>query len=125
MLHHDLMTTDGILIITPHGALDAADFERLSEVVDPYIAEHGKLNGLMIYAESFPGWDDFAALIAHVKFVRGHVGNIRRVAAVSDSGILTILPRIAAHFVPAEVRHFEHRDREGALKWLRERTGAI
>ena len=37
---------------------------------------------------------------------------------VSDSTLLTIAPKIAAHFVAAEVRHFDASGRKEALAWL-------
>lgn len=122
MIHHELLRDEGILIVTPEGPLESMDFEVLAREVDPYIEEEGKLNGLMIYAESFPGWDNFAALVSHVKFVKHHHQNIRKVAAVTDSGFLSILPRVASHFVHADVRHFGYRDKEGALNWLKSRN---
>jgi hypothetical protein len=118
MIHYDLLRDKGILIVTPEGPLQSADFERLALEVDPYIEEKGKLNGLMIYAESFPGWNNFAALVSHLKFVKNHHHNIKKVAAVTDIGFLSILPRVAKHFVQADIRHFDYRDKESALKWL-------
>ena len=119
MLKHELMRDEGILIVTPEGRLESADFEKLAREVDPYIEERGTLNGLMIYARSFPGWDDFAALLSHIQFVRNHHQKIRKVAAVTDSGFLSILPRVARHFVRAEIRHFDYGDKEAALDWLK------
>jgi hypothetical protein len=120
MLNYELLRDEGILVVTPSGPLEASDFQRLSRQVDPYIAEKGGLRGLMVCAESFPGWSDFAALIAHLKFVRDHHRAIAKVAAVTDSGFLSIAPRIASHFVKAEVRHFGYENREAALAWLRQ-----
>ncbi len=120
MLHYEFLQDDGILIVTPDGPLTSSDFERLAMDVDPLIEEKNKINGLMIYVESFPGWNDFAALVSHLKFVKNHHQNIGRVAAVTDSGFLSILPRVANHFVSAEVRHFDYQDKEGALNWLKE-----
>jgi hypothetical protein len=73
----------------------------------------------MIDAGSFPGWKDFAALVAHLKFVKDHHRKIEKIAAVSDSSVLTIAPKIASHFVQADVRHFAHSQMEEALAWLR------
>lgn len=123
MLNHELMRGEGILIVTPEGCLEAADFERLAGEVDSYIEEKGALNGLMIYVKSFPGWDDFAALLSHIRFVRNHHQKIRKVASVTDNGFLSILPRVARHFVRAEVRHFDYGDREAALDWLKAGNG--
>jgi SpoIIAA-like len=120
MIHEQLLRDQGILIVTPQGPLEKSDFERLAAEVDPYIEAKGGLRGLMIQAKAFPGWSDFGALVSHLRFVRNHERHITRIAAVSDSAILSILPLIAAHFVHAEVKHFEFDERERALAWLGE-----
>jgi hypothetical protein len=43
-----------------------------------------------------------------------------KIAAVSDSAVLSIAPQIAKHFVKAEFRHFNANEREAALAWLRQ-----
>jgi hypothetical protein len=118
MLTFDLIRDKEILIVTPTEPLEKADFARLSEAVDPLISQNGSLSGLMILAKSFPGWDNFAGLIAHFKFVKGHQRNIKRVAAVTDSDIGKILPCIAEHLVHPEVRQFAYNDKDRALAWL-------
>ncbi|HEU5338126.1 MAG TPA: STAS/SEC14 domain-containing protein [Sulfuricaulis sp.] len=118
MIAHELRRDTGILIVSPQGPLEKSDFEMLAREVDPYIEEKGGLRGLMIQAKSFPGWHDFAALVSHFNFVKDHHQRIAKVAAVTDSGFLAILPSIAKHFVQAEVRHFDYGDKEKALKWL-------
>jgi hypothetical protein len=118
MIHHEFLLDQGILIVMPQGPLEKADFETLTPIVDAFIADRGKLNGLMIYVETFPGWSDFAALVTHLTFVKDHHRHIAKVAAVTDSGFLSILPRIADHFVHAEVRHFDYGDKQDAQAWL-------
>jgi hypothetical protein len=120
MLTHELLRDDGILILRPQGPLEAGDFTSLAAVVDPYLQEHGTLRGIMVDAQSFPGWDSFAALVSHLRFVRDHHRLIGKVAAVSDSPILSAAPQLAKHFVKAEVRHFSANDRAAALAWLRQ-----
>jgi hypothetical protein len=124
MLKHTLDEATGILTIEPQGKLAAADFESLARVVDAFLERHGKLNGLMVEAKAFPGWEDFAALVSHLKFVRGHHKQIRRIAVVSDSKVLSTAPRLAAHFVSAEVRTFPAAERAAALAWLGEAGSA-
>jgi hypothetical protein len=34
--------------LSPNGSLEKADFERLCREIDPYIAENGKLTGIMV-----------------------------------------------------------------------------
>ncbi len=123
MMHFELMDDDGILVVTPEGPLSEQDFRAVAATVDPYIEKYGALNGLMILAESFPGWEGFAGLVAHIRFVRDHHKTIARVAAVTDSGIVGMLPTIAQHFVAAQIRHFDYKDKQAALSWLRGQGG--
>ena len=119
MISHELQRDEGILTLTPIGPLESDDFAALGRVVDAYVSEEGALTGVMIYVESFPGWEDFGALISHFKFLKNNLGDIGKVAAVTDSQFLTIMPNIVDHFVSADVRHFDYADRDSALEWLR------
>ena len=67
MLAHEFLHDRGILILKPSGALRANDFTALAAVVDPYIEQHGGLKGLMIEARSFPGWENFGAMLSHLR----------------------------------------------------------
>jgi SpoIIAA-like len=118
MIHFELLRDRGILIVTPQGPLEKADFDLIAREVDPFIAAKGKLSGLMIYAKSFPGWKNFEALLSHLKFVGEHQRHIGRIAAVTDSEFLTIMPSILSHFVSAEVKHFGLDEKDRALAWL-------
>ncbi len=119
MIHAELLRDQGILIITPEGALQQSDFTELGQLVDPFIEAKGELHGLMIYTKTFPHWDSFKALLTHFKFVKNHQQHIRKIAAVSDNTVLSIAPSIVTHFIHAEVRHFNYTDRDAALAWLK------
>jgi hypothetical protein len=119
VISFELLRDDGILVVEPQGTLEVSDFEALTRAVDPFIEENGRLQGLLIQSESFPGWGDFGALLSHLTFIRDHHRDIDRVAAVTDSAFLSIVPRVASHFIQAEVRHFNFGDRESAIEWLR------
>jgi hypothetical protein len=118
MIKSELLQDKGVLIVSPEGPLAASDFEHLAEEIDPYIEQNGRLHGLMVHTESFPGWADFAAFLSHLKFVKGHQSRIEKVAAVSDSGFLRIIPSVARHFVKAQIKHFDYHDKDKALEWL-------
>jgi hypothetical protein len=123
MLNYELNRAEGILIIKPIGSLESTDFEKLVQEVDPYIREKGRLNGLMIYTKSFPGWENFAAFLSHIKFVKNHHQQIKKIAAVVDSSFLSIMPQVANHFIQAEVKHFDYIDKDAALNWLKTDKG--
>lgn len=118
MLHHQLLRDRGILILAPTAALKAEDFATVAAEVDPYIEESGPLNGILIEAQHFPYWADSAGVMAHLRFVREHHRQVRRVAVVSDAPVLSMVPKLADHFVAAEIRHFAFADRPDAMEWL-------
>jgi hypothetical protein len=120
MISHEIMADEGLVILTPEGPIESTDFERVAQAVDPYIEEKGELAGVMICAESFPGWEDFDALISHLTFIRDHHERVRRVAIVSANRFLSVMPRVADHFVHAQVKYFPYEEKERGLDWLRE-----
>ena len=117
---HQFLKSEGILVVTPRGPFTAKDFEELASQVDPYIEASGNLRGLLIEAHSFPGWEDFAGFLSHFRFARDHHRHIAKVAVVSDSALLSVAPKVADHFVSAEVRHFREGESDAAMSWLRE-----
>ena len=116
MLEHELRANDGILILRPHGSLQATDFTSLTGVVDGYLQRGGRLRGVLISGKSFPGWENLDALMAHLKFVKNHHARIDKVAIVADGVVARVLPNVASHFVNAQLQHFDGDD--AAWSWL-------
>jgi hypothetical protein len=106
MLSVNLNKKERIAILQPDGELSAADFQAASQIIDPFIESSGKLNGIIIYMQSFPGWDSFSALITHLKFIQEHHKLVSHVALVTDSPIGGIAEYITSHFVSAKVKSF-------------------
>ncbi len=120
MLKHTLLSAEGILILEPSEALEAADFEAVVHDMDPYLAEHDSLAGVMIFAKAFPGWMNLEAAISHLQLIENYHQKIKRLAIVSDNGLLSALPTFAAHLVHPDVKHFSESEYEHALQWLQE-----
>lgn len=118
MLEVKLDKDTGILTVVPSAPLNKEDFTFLTNEVDPYIEKEGKLKGLIIQVESFPGWENFAGLISHLQFIREHHKKIEKVAAVSDGRIVSIMPQIVDHFVNAKVKYFPYEDLDEAIMWV-------
>ena len=108
----------GILIVEPLGPLSKEDFLDVARVADDYIKLHGTINGLMICFKIFPGWKNLQGLYAHLRFVRGHHKNIRKVAFVTDSRIVRIVINIAKYFVHPEARYFKYNQKPSAKSWI-------
>jgi hypothetical protein len=113
MIHCEQLRDRRILIITPDGPRRWTSSDPRGEI-DPVIASRGELAGVMVCAKSFPGWQSYDALLSHLKFIADHHRRIDRMAVVSDSGLLKIMPRIAE----LKVRHFSFEEKDRALAWL-------
>lgn len=118
MLTATLDEQNRIAILEPDGPLSAADFESAAAAIDPYLESGGELNGLVIYTETFPGWDSFKALQSHLSFVKEHHKKIPRIAFVTDSALGNIAESIASHFVSAEIRNFNYTEFDKAQQWI-------
>ncbi len=118
MLSVEIDKINGIVILEPEGPLLQNDFEKAAKVIDPYIEQTGKLNGLIIHTKSFPGWDSFAALISHLRFVKEHHKKISCVAFSTDSVVGTFAEAVASHFVNAKIKLFSYQELEQARNWV-------
>jgi len=118
MLRVDLKHKESIVILEPDGDLCISDFKRASAVIDPYILENGKLNGLIIHIESFPSWDGFSSLLEHLKFVNNHHEKISHVAFVTNSSLGKFAQNFMDYFISAEIKTFDFNDMQKAKDWI-------
>ena len=118
MIEHVLDTAHSILVVRPTSALGENDFVELAKAVDSQIEETGDLAGLIIDAPAFPGWDSFAAMVTHFRFVRDHQKHVKKVAVVTDSHVADVAEHLASHFVSATIRHFPAEQVEQARQWI-------
>lgn len=119
MIKVTLDEINSIAIIQPETmqGLSETDFKELTNLIDSYLETHETLNGLIIIAENFPGWEDFKAFSSHLKFVKDHHKAIKKVALVSNSSLMNFAPKIVDHFVNAQARAFKLDDLEQAKVW--------
>ena len=117
-MEFSLDETHKILTLQPHGEIQINDFERLGTMLDPWLEEHGMLNGVMIKAKQSPGWDGLSALLAHAGFVRDHHRQLKRVALVTESRFLSTLQPVTKLLVHADVKRFSSDEEASARAWL-------
>lgn len=118
MIQHRWHRDHQILEIEPDGPLQESDFRTLAAQVDPVLRDQDLLAGLLINGRHFSGWENFSALVEHLRFVRDHHRHIHKVAVLSDQSLLRLMPAIVGHFVSAEARPFSQSERQEALEWL-------
>lgn len=119
MIKHRFLADEGMLILEPAAPLKKTDFDTLSGIIDPCIQANGRLEGLIIHASAFPGWQDFSSMLAHIRFVKDHHAVIQKAAAVADEGTIAVLPTIADRFLKADIMHFGHDELDQALEWIK------
>lgn len=107
----------GVLTIKIYSALSSEDFEVVTDVVDSYIERNGKLHGIVIKAEKFPGWENFGSFLKHLNFIKEHHKLISRVALVVEGQFPKIAQRLGEHFVQAEIKQFDEVDFDEAEAW--------
>ena len=122
MIEHSLDEKNAILHIQPKSALAKTDFEGLAKLVDPYIEKQGKLAGIVVEFDEFPGWQNLGALSAHLRFVREHHKLVRRIGVVTDFALAEVAPKLASHFVAADIRHFPAGQAAAAKAWILDAT---
>jgi len=118
MLEYSVMRPEGILVLKPHSPLTREDFAGLNGLVDAYLADHDKLNGVLIQSKEFPGWENFNGFTAHMHFVRDNHKKVERIAIVTDSPAASLAETIGNHFTSAEVKRFPYPDETQAMEWL-------
>jgi hypothetical protein len=112
-----LLPDTGVIVVEVTQALRARDFDELAVTADTWIEAHGHLQGLVIHARRFPGWENLGGLIRHVRFVRDHHRKIKRIALAADGELAALGPRLGEHFVQAEVKSFAYDALDSAIAW--------
>ena len=118
MIDHSFDATNGILHLRPKSALTKEDFAQVAKTVDPHIEKQGALAGIIIEFSAFPGWDSLGALAAHLRFVRDHHKQVKKIAAVTDARFGAVAEKLASHFVAATIKHFPAGQADAARKWI-------
>ncbi|MEO7110819.1 MAG: STAS/SEC14 domain-containing protein [Polyangiaceae bacterium] len=118
-ISYRLLPEHGIVVVELKSALRAEDFDALSATVDSWLEAHAELRGIVIHAREFPGWENFAAFVHQIRFVRDHHREIHRVAVAAGGVAANIAPRLAEHFIKAEIKHFDYDALDEALAWVK------
>lgn len=118
MLSYKIMEKEAILLASPQSSISVEDFNNISKDVDAFLENNECLEGLIVYAKTFNGWENFSSLINHLKFVKEHHKSIKKIAFVTDDKVLSFLPNIAKHFVNAQIENFAYENKNQAIEWI-------
>jgi hypothetical protein len=107
----------GVVVVDVGEPLRREDIEAIALAVDSWLAEHTELPGLVLHAPAFPGWENFGALVRHLRFVGGHQRRIARVALAVDGQPVGVAARVAGTLLHPEVRRFAAGEVDEAVAW--------
>jgi hypothetical protein len=116
-ISHRLIPEAGVIVVEIQQALGPADFAALAATADDWIKTHGSLSGLVLHAHHFPGWESLRGALSHLRFVRDHHKEVKRVALVTEARLASIAEHLAQHFLKAEVKVFAFDKLEEATAW--------
>ena len=116
-ISHRLLPDSGVIVVEVKQALRAQDFDSLAFTADAWIEAHGDLQGLVIHTREFPGWENLGSFFRHVRFVRDHQRHVKRIALAADTKLASLAPKIAEHFIQAEVKSFRYDELDIAIAW--------
>jgi hypothetical protein len=92
--------------------------DALSAAVDEWIdSTHQPLHGIVVHAKTFPGWENLGSFLRHVRFVRNHHRNVKRVAMSTDTALAGIAGTLVDHFTEATVKRNDYEDFDCAIDW--------
>jgi hypothetical protein len=106
-----------VAILRPEGILTKADFESAARIVDGYIDQGSGPEAIIIVTESFPGWENFGAMLQHFTFIKEHHNVVRKIAFVTNIAIASVFEKVASHFIAAEIKAFPFTDLIDAKEW--------
>jgi hypothetical protein len=107
-----------IVLLEPEGPLSPQDFEYLAQRVDPVIKESGDLNGVLVHARQFPGWDSWAAFMAHLRFIKQHHRQVKKVALSTNSPWGRGAAQLASHWLAPQIKIFPYEELAQAERWI-------
>lgn len=119
MIKTEWLRKGEVFAVHPQEILEDEDFERAGALIDPVIAKRGRLEGLLVDATGFVGWDDAHALVAHLRFVHAHQEKVARIAVVGNQWWLRAAPSVEP-FYGTPIRVFSTEEMEAAKAWLLE-----
>ena len=116
-VQHRLLPDIGVLVIEPSQPLGAEDFDAIAATVDPWIEREGRLQGIVVHAAKFPGWQNLDGLLRHLRFIRDHHRRVSRIGVAVDGVLADAGPALANAFVEAELKHFSYDRLDEAIRW--------
>ena len=116
MIKTEIISGNILRIVAPR-KLYAEDFQQITPDIDSFISQHGKIR-LLIDVSSFHGWNDAAALLKHIQFIKDHHRNVERIAVVGARSWQHWVIGVVRMIVHPEVRAYDGSQQSEAMGWI-------
>jgi hypothetical protein len=116
MIKTEIISGNVLRIVVPRKLCDD-DFQRITPEVDSFISQHGKIR-LLVDVSSFNGWNNAAALLKHIQFIKDHHRNVERIAVVGARSWQHWVIGVIRMIVHPEVKAYDRNQQNEALRWI-------
>ncbi len=108
----------GVLLLDVKKSFNEDDFETISEIIDPYFAEHGELRGVIINSKKFPYWSSPLNRSQYLDFAGENHYKFKKAALVMGGFFTKIVARVARGRVHPQVKIFKYQQIQKAQHWI-------
>jgi hypothetical protein len=116
-LEHHIEHSD-VLVVEPHEPLRIEDIDALAATTDDMRAGNGGIRGVVVHAETLPGWASLGSLWRHVRLARRQAHEVSRVAIAAGGQLAHVAPHLARMLVnDVEVIRFDYEQLDEAVAW--------
>ena len=120
MLFTKIDEKNKIATLEADSPLTRSDFEISKKIFVNYTKDNGKLKGLIIYTEKFPGWGSVSDFPYHMKFATEHRDKAEKVAFVTNSLWSFLVKLFGFILTGATTKVFKYHELEQAKSWVLE-----
>ena len=116
MIKTEIISGNALKVIAPE-KIYAEDFQQITPEVDSFISQHGQIR-LLIDISSFNGWNNAAALLKHIQFIKDHHKSVERIAVIGARSWQHWVISVVRMIVHPEVRAYDKSQQSEALGWI-------
>ena len=118
MLYTKIDEKFAIAILEADGPLTKSDFKESTSTFRAYVGEKGKLKGVAVYTEKFPGWGSLSDIPFHFKFAFEHRQKAEKVALVTNSPLAVLVKMFGPFLFGTKAKVFKYDQLAVAKDWL-------
>ena len=109
---------NGVILLDVKAPFTAEDFATIESIINPYIASHGELKGVIINSKKFPYWSSPANRQEYLNFAASNHQKFKKAAFAMGGIFAKIVARMARGRVRPEIKIFKHGQIEKAQDWI-------